>query len=79
MFQAFLIKYGEIGVKGKNRYVFEDALVTRMKQVLYHVDGTFQISKEQGRIYVEAEGRFDYEETVAALQRAMVFFPSFRY
>ncbi|MBR5509942.1 MAG: tRNA 4-thiouridine(8) synthase ThiI [Lachnospiraceae bacterium] len=70
MFQAFLIKYGEIGVKGKNRYVFEDALVTRMKQVLYHVDGTFQISKEQGRIYVEAEGAFDYDETVAALQRA---------
>lgn len=69
MFQAFLIKYGEIGVKGKNRYVFEDALVTRMKQVLYHVDGTFQITKEQGRIYVEAEGDFDYEETVSALQR----------
>lgn len=69
MFQAFLIKYGEIGVKGKNRYVFEDALVTRMKQVLCHVDGTFQITKEQGRIYVEAEGAFDYEEAVAALQR----------
>ena len=69
MFQAFLIKYGEIGVKGKNRYVFEDALVARMKQVLYHVDGTFQITKEQGRIYVEAEGAFDYEETVASLQR----------
>ena len=31
MFQAFLIKYGEIGVKGKNRYVFENALVDRMK------------------------------------------------
>lgn len=69
MFQAFLIKYGEIGVKGKNRYVFEDALVARMKQVLFRVDGTFKITKEQGRIYVEAEGAFDYEETVAALQR----------
>ncbi len=69
MFQAFLIKYGEIGVKGRNRYVFEDALVARMKQVLYHVDGTFRITKEQGRIYVEAEGAFDYEETVASLQR----------
>lgn len=69
MFQAFLIKYGEIGVKGKNRYVFEDALVARMKQVLYPVEGTFQITKEQGRIYVEAEGAFDYEETVAALKR----------
>ena len=48
MFQAFLIKYGEIGVKGKNRYVFEDALVARMKQVLYPVEGTFRITKEQG-------------------------------
>ncbi|MCI8584566.1 MAG: tRNA 4-thiouridine(8) synthase ThiI [Lachnospiraceae bacterium] len=69
MFQAFLIKYGEIGVKGKNRYVFEDALVARMKQVLYPVEGSFQITKEQGRIYVEAEGPFDYEETILALQR----------
>jgi len=69
MFQAFLIKYGEIGVKGKNRYVFEDALVARMKQVLCGVDGAFRITKEQGRIYVEAEDTFDYEETVRALQR----------
>ena len=29
MYKAFLIKYGEIGVKGKNRYLFEDALVLR--------------------------------------------------
>jgi len=69
MFQAFLIKYGEIGVKGKNRYVFEEALVARMKQVLGPVEGKFQITREQGRIYVEAEGEFDYEETVGALQR----------
>ena len=26
-FHSFLIKYGEIGIKGKNRYIFEDALV----------------------------------------------------
>lgn len=69
MYQAFLIKYGEIGVKGKNRYVFEDALIARMKQVLLDVDGTFKITKDQGRVYVEAEGDFDYEETVSALQR----------
>ena len=25
-FKSFLIKYAEIGVKGKNRYLFEDAL-----------------------------------------------------
>ena len=26
-FHSFLIKYGEIGIKGKNRYLFEDALL----------------------------------------------------
>lgn len=26
-YHAFLIKYAEIGIKGKNRYLFEDALV----------------------------------------------------
>ena len=69
MFQAFLIKYGEIGVKGKNRYVFEDALVKRIKEVLRPVEGHFQVTKDQGRIYVEAEGAFDYEEAVEALRR----------
>lgn len=69
MFHAFLVKYGEIGVKGKNRYVFEDALIARIKHVLYPVEGTFQVTKDQGRVYVEAVGDFDYEQTVAALQR----------
>ena len=27
IFHAFLIKYAEIAIKGKNRYIFEDALV----------------------------------------------------
>ena len=28
MYKAFLIKYAEIAIKGKNRYLFEDALVS---------------------------------------------------
>ena len=27
VYQSFLIKYAEIGTKGKNRYLFEDALI----------------------------------------------------
>lgn len=27
MYKSFLIKYAEIAIKGKNRYLFEDALV----------------------------------------------------
>ena len=69
MFKAFLIKYGEIGVKGKNRYLFEDALVTQIKFALKEVEGEFAVTKVDGRIYVQAQSEFDYDETVDALKR----------
>lgn len=69
MFKAFLVKYAEIGIKGKNRYMFEDALIRQMEYVLREVEGTFQVSKEQGRIYVQTEGEFDYDEALEALKR----------
>lgn len=68
MFTAFLIKYGEIGIKGKNRYIFEDALVQQIKYALKKCEGEFKIHKSQGRIYVDALTEFDYEETVERLQ-----------
>ncbi|MCI9124485.1 MAG: tRNA 4-thiouridine(8) synthase ThiI [Eubacterium sp.] len=68
-YQAFLIKYGEIGVKGKNRHVFEDTLVSRIRSALDAVEGTFAVRKENGRIYVEAEGDHDDEDTLDALSR----------
>ncbi len=69
MFQAFLIKYAEIAIKGKNRYLFEDALVRQINRALRKVDGSFHVFKTQGRIHVETEGDFDYEETVEALTK----------
>lgn len=69
MFKAFLVKYAEIGVKGKNRYIFEDALIRQMRFVLKEVEGNFTVTKEQGRIYVQTEGYFDYDEALEALKR----------
>lgn len=69
MYIAFLIKYGEIGTKGKNRYLFEDALCRQIRRSLKKVDGTFTVTKEQGRIYVDTEGEFDYEGAVEALKK----------
>ena len=69
MYKAFLIKYGEIGVKGKNRYLFEDALVRQIRYALKEVDGEFNVTKENGRIYATAVSDFDYDEAVAALKR----------
>ena len=68
MFRMFLIKYAEIGVKGKNRYLIEDALIAQIKRTLRRVEGRFSVTKESGRIYVEAVTEFDYDETVAALK-----------
>lgn len=68
MYQAFLIKYAEIGVKGKNRYLFEDKLVSRIEQVLQTVEGSFRVWKESGRIYIDMDGDYDYEEAVGALR-----------
>ena len=69
MFSAFLIKYAEIGVKGKNRYLFEDALVRQIKYALKKCEGEFTVHKTDGRIYVDAVPGFDYEETVEALKK----------
>ncbi|MBP5263728.1 MAG: tRNA 4-thiouridine(8) synthase ThiI [Lachnospiraceae bacterium] len=69
MFKAFLIKYAEIGVKGKNRHLFEDALVHQIKVALKRCEGKFFVHKTQGRIFVEAEGEFDFDETVACLKQ----------
>lgn len=69
MYKAFLIKYGEIGTKGKNRYLFEDALCRQIRRSLKKVDGTFTVTKEQGRIYVDTEGEFDYEGAVESLKK----------
>lgn len=68
MYKAFLIKYGEIGVKGKNRYLFEDALVRQIRYALKKTDGEFEVTKENGRIYATAVSNFDFDEAVEALK-----------
>ncbi len=67
-YTSFLIKYTEIAIKGKNRYLFEDALVRQIKFALKKVEGCFKVSKTQGRIYIDCLSEYDFDETVAALQ-----------
>ena len=68
-FHSFLIKYGEIGIKGKNRYIFEDALVRQIRYALQGVDGEFLVHKCHGRVYVDCDGDYDFDETVESLQK----------
>ena len=67
-YKAFLIKYAEIGVKGKNRYLFEDRLCDQIRYALKRCDGEFNVTKSQGRIYVNIDGYYDYDEVVENLK-----------
>ena len=70
MYKSFLVKYGEIGVKGKNRYIFENMLMEQIRHALKTAEGEFEVTKEQGRIYVNVVfDDYDYDETVEALSR----------
>lgn len=68
MYKTFLVKYSEIGVKGKNRYIFENALRDRIIGALEKVDGEFEVVKEQGRILIETLSDYDYDEVIDALK-----------
>lgn len=68
MYKSFLIKYAEIGVKGKNRYIFEDRLCDQIRYALTRCEGEFEVTKTQGRIYVNALTDFDFDETVDNLK-----------
>jgi len=66
-YTSFLIKYGEIAIKGNNRNLFEDALCKQMRIALKKCPGEFVISKTQGRIHVEYSTDYDFDMTVDAL------------
>ena len=70
-YKTYLIKYGEIGVKGKNRASFEDALVSQIRAALSRIGEHFHVWKEQGRIIVDVLGdekETDADEIIRELQ-----------
>lgn len=60
MYNSIIVKYGEIGVKGKNRYIFENKLIKNIKNMLKPID-KFNVYKEYGRVYVDL-GDYEYDE-----------------
>ena len=66
-YKAFLIKYGEIAIKGKNRHVFEEALERQIKRNLRDCEGEFAVERQTGRIFIRCLSDYDYDELVGAL------------
>ena len=75
-YQSFLIKYAEIGLKGKNRYKFEDTLVSRIKNALSDWKDNFSAYKEQERIYVDSKDDFSdyYDKVIDRLRKIFGIF-----
>ena len=75
-YESFLIKYSEIGLKGKNRYKFEDALVSRIRETLKEFEGVFDVYKEQERIYIDSNKDFAdiYDKVIEKLKRVFGIF-----
>ncbi len=64
MENILLVKYGEIAMRGKNRYLVENQLIRIIIKNLEYLDD-YKVYKEQGRLLVKCEtGNFDYDEVI---------------
>jgi len=69
MKEVILIKYGEMALKGQNKYSFEDVLFKQIKRRLNPL-GKFEYSSAQSTIYVDPqEDGIDLNEAIARLQK----------
>ena len=65
MKKMVLVRYGEIILKGYNRPVFEDALVTNIRKAI-EKEGQVNITKAQATIYIEPMESDDQVEGIVA-------------
>lgn len=62
--KVLIIKYGEIAMRGNNRYLFVSQLVDTIRNNLRN-DGNFYVVKEQGRLILEDNGgALDYDRVI---------------
>ncbi|WP_339063529.1 tRNA uracil 4-sulfurtransferase ThiI [Tepidibacillus marianensis] len=54
-YDSILVRYGEIALKGKNRYRFEDRLLRNIRNVIRNFDQV-KLNKTFGRIYITLNG-----------------------
>ncbi len=69
MKKVILVRYGEIILKGLNRPVFEDKLMSNIKKALYGL-GKISVKRSQARIYIEPEDEgFEFDEAVSRVTK----------
>lgn len=61
MRNGLLVKYGEIAIRGKNRYIFEDKLIEAIENNIKD-NSNYYVKKEQGRFLIANDvDDFDYD------------------
>ena len=69
MKEVILVKYGEMALKGQNKYSFEDILFKNIKFRLKPL-GNFKYSSAQSTIYIQAEDETtDLDEVIEILKK----------
>ena len=65
MKKALLVKYGEIAIRGKNRYIFENQLIAAIRKNIDNLEVSHYIKKEQGRLVIyNRSGETDIEALI---------------
>lgn len=63
--ETIVIRYGEIGLKGKNRDVFENALIRDIRERLAHIED-IKLQRFHGRMYVDYHD-YDFDDVIEIL------------
>lgn len=64
----FIVRCGEVALKGMNKPYFERMLVERIKKMLKKYDGT-EVKRHEGLIFVRTDKRFTKEEIIGQISK----------
>jgi len=69
MYNKALLRFGEVGLKGKNRSYFINGLAANIRRALKGFGQGYSVSTPYGRLFVDLPPHHDFQQVSAALQR----------
>lgn len=68
-YRKLLLRFGEVGLKGKNRAYFIRVLAANVRRALSFLGPGYRVETPYGRIFVELNGAYELDEVAQALAR----------
>lgn len=69
MYNKILVRFGEVGLKGKNRSYFINGLAANIRRALKGLGPGYRVSTPYGRVFVDLPPGAQVEPVISALQR----------